>query len=103
MSIETYFKPRDGIPNPKGPLPLFVPLQVTALTSTEVVKATRDKSKKRGPYKKRVLNFKNSSMLHICWGWHLAYWQYSTVHTKYFVLEIFGQIDNVWKFLNMKF
>ena len=44
MLIQTYFKPRDGLPNPKGPFLLSTPLQVIALASSEAAKATRDKS-----------------------------------------------------------
>ena len=51
MSILNYFKPKDGLTNPKGPLSLSIPLQVIALANCEVTKAT-DKSKKLGPYKK---------------------------------------------------
>ena len=51
MSILNYFKPKDGMPNPKGPLSLSIPSQVIALANREVVKATAE-NKKRGPYKK---------------------------------------------------
>ena len=54
MSILTYFKPKDGLPNPKGPLSLSIPSQAIALANREIAKATTDKSKKRGPYKKQV-------------------------------------------------
>ena len=50
MLILTYFKPKDGLPNPKGPLSLSIPSQAIALANSEVAKATTDKSKKCGPY-----------------------------------------------------
>ena len=43
----SYFKPKDGLPNPKGPLSLSIQLQVIVKLPP---KATTDKSKKRGPY-----------------------------------------------------
>ena len=50
MSIRTYFKPKDGLPNPKGPVSQSIPSQPIALANIEVsAKATRDKSKKRLP------------------------------------------------------
>jgi len=55
MSIRTYFKQKDGLPNPKWPLLQYIPLQAIALANIEVAKAARDKSKKHGPYKKWVL------------------------------------------------
>ena len=57
VSLLSYFKPKDGLPTPKGPLLLSVPSQVIALANREVTKATQE-SKKRGPYKKRVLKNK---------------------------------------------
>ena len=51
MSIRTYFKAKDGLPNLKGPLSQLIPSQAVALANIEVAKATRDKSKKHGPYK----------------------------------------------------
>ena len=50
MSIRTYFKPKDGLPNPKGPLSQLIPSQAIALANIEVAKATGDKRKKRGLY-----------------------------------------------------
>ena len=35
MSILTYFKPKDGLPNPKGPLSLSILLQAIALANRE--------------------------------------------------------------------
>ena len=52
MSIQTYFKPKDGLPNPKRPLLQSIPSQAIAQANIEVAKATGDKNKKRGPYKK---------------------------------------------------
>ena len=49
MSFRTYFKPKDGLPNPKAPVSQLIPSQPTALANIEVAKATRDKSKKRLP------------------------------------------------------
>ena len=46
MSIQTYFKPKDGLPNPEGPVSQSIPLQPIALANIEVVKTTRDESKK---------------------------------------------------------
>ena len=40
MSIWTYFKPKDGLPNPKGPLSQSIPSQAIAVANIEVVKAT---------------------------------------------------------------
>ena len=51
MSILNYFKPKDGLPNPKGPLLLSIPSQAIALANREVAKATTDKGKKHGLYK----------------------------------------------------
>ena len=36
MLILTYFKPKDGLSNPKGPLSLLIPLQAITLTNHEV-------------------------------------------------------------------
>ena len=46
MSTRTWFKPKDGLPNPKGPVSQSIPSQRIALANIEVKKATRDKSKK---------------------------------------------------------
>ena len=43
----TYFKPKDGPPNPKGSVSQSILSQPIALANIEVVKATRDKNKKR--------------------------------------------------------
>ena len=42
MSNQTYFKPKYGLPNPKGPLSLLIPSQAIALAKSEVEKAARD-------------------------------------------------------------
>ena len=52
MSIVSYLKPKNGFPDPKGPLSLCLPSQVIALANSEVAKATKDSNKKRGQYKK---------------------------------------------------
>ena len=39
MLILTYFKPNDGLPNPKAPLSLSIPLQVIALANCKVAAA----------------------------------------------------------------
>ena len=49
MLIRTYFKPKDGLLNPKGPVPQSIPSQLIALANIEVAKATRDKRMKRLP------------------------------------------------------
>ena len=49
MSTRTYFKPNDGLPNPKGPVSQPIPSQPIGLANIQVAKATRDKSKKRLP------------------------------------------------------
>ena len=68
MLILTYFKPKDGLPNPNGPLSLSTPLQAIALANCEVMKVTTDKSKKRGPYKKWVLKKKTvCAAVHTSW------------------------------------
>ena len=38
MSIQTYFKPKDGLPNPKGLLSLSISSQAIAPASSEVAK-----------------------------------------------------------------
>ena len=42
--VDPDFKPKDGLPNPNGPLSLSIPSQTIALANSEVMKATRDKS-----------------------------------------------------------
>ena len=46
MLIWIYFKPKDGLPNPKGPVSQAIPSRPIALANIGVAKATRDKSKK---------------------------------------------------------
>ena len=50
--VDPDFNPKDGLSNPKGPLLQSIPSQAIVLANIEVTKATGDKSKKRGPYKK---------------------------------------------------
>ena len=52
MSILNYFKPKNGLPDPKGPLSRCLPMQAIALANSEVAKVISDSSKKRGQYKK---------------------------------------------------
>ena len=51
MSLLSYFKPKDDLPNPKGLLSLSIPLNAIVLANRKVVKASQE-SKKHGPYKK---------------------------------------------------
>ena len=51
MLILTYLKPKNGLPNSKGPLSLSILSQAIALTNSEVAKTNRE-NKKCGPYKK---------------------------------------------------
>ena len=44
--VDSDFKPKDGLPNPKDPVSQSIPLQPIALANIEVTKVTRDKSKK---------------------------------------------------------
>ena len=50
MSIRDYFKPKDGLPDPKGSLSRTLPSQAIALANKEVEKAIDEKggTKKRG-------------------------------------------------------
>ena len=52
MSIRRYFKPKDGLPDPKGSLSCSLPSQAIALANKEVEKVINEKggSKKRGQY-----------------------------------------------------
>ena len=53
MSILSFFKPKDGLPDPKGLLlSTCLPSQAIALANKEVEKATSEKGigKKRGQY-----------------------------------------------------
>ena len=40
MSILTYLKPKDGLPNPNGPLSLSILSQAITLANSEVTKTT---------------------------------------------------------------
>lgn len=51
MSLLTYFKPQDGIPDPNGLLSVTVPSGAIALVNKEVeISLNATKEKKRGPY-----------------------------------------------------
>ena len=57
MSIRQYFKPRDGLPDPKGSLSTSMSSLVIASANREVEKALEAVSKKRGPYRKYVVQY----------------------------------------------
>ncbi len=48
MSVQSFFKPKGGLPDPKGSLSSRLPSQAIALAIKEV--ATSEKGKKRGQY-----------------------------------------------------
>ena len=52
MSIQSYFKPKGGLPDPEGSLSTCLPTQAIALANKAVEKAIMDKGlgKKRGLY-----------------------------------------------------
>ena len=53
MSLRQYFKPREGLPDPKGSLSVRIESRAIALANREVEKAIKEKQeKKRGPYTK---------------------------------------------------
>ena len=53
MSIRSFFKPKDGLPDPKGSLSSSLSSKAIALVNKEVEKAiTSEKGKKRSQYKK---------------------------------------------------
>ena len=53
MSIRSFFKPKDGLPDPKGSLSSSLPSKAIALANKEVEKATTSETgKKRGQYKR---------------------------------------------------
>ena len=53
MSLRQYFKPREGLPDPKGSLSVRIESRAIALANTEVEKAVKEKQeKKRGLYTK---------------------------------------------------
>ena len=53
MSIRRFFKPVDGLPDPKGSLSGVIPSAAIASANREVQKVM-DSGKKRGPYEKYV-------------------------------------------------
>ena len=57
MSVRQYFKPRDGLPDPKGSLSTSMSSLVIASANREVEKALEAVSKKRGPYRKYVVQY----------------------------------------------
>ena len=52
MSIRQYFNPRDGLPDPKGPLCNSVSSSAIAMANKEVEKELAAKKKKRGQYRR---------------------------------------------------
>ena len=53
MSLLKYFKPKDGLPDPSGPLSQSLPSRVIAAANSEVAKAIAVAGvKKRGEYHK---------------------------------------------------
>ncbi len=51
MSIQSFFKPKDSLPDPKGSLTSRLPSQAITLAIKEVEKVTTgEKGKKRGQY-----------------------------------------------------
>ena len=53
MSIRSFFKPANGVPDPKGPLSSAIPSHAIALANKEIEKtATSENGKKRGQYKR---------------------------------------------------
>ena len=51
MALYRYFKPQDGLPDPRGPLSTCIHPTAIAQANHEVQKTTGSKGKKRGPYK----------------------------------------------------
>ena len=54
MSLRQYFRPREGLPDPKGPLASSVSSRAIAAANREVeaVLSAENKEKKRGSYQK---------------------------------------------------
>ncbi len=52
MALLKYLKPRDGLPNPKGTLSQTLPSRAIEAANREVVQATSEAGRKRGPYKR---------------------------------------------------
>ena len=57
MSIRRFFKPIDGLPDPKGSLSAAIPSAAIASANREVQKVMDSGNKKRGPYKKYVIKY----------------------------------------------
>ena len=55
MSIHHFFKPIDGLPDPKGSLSGAIPSATIASANREVQKVMDLGREKRGPYEKYVL------------------------------------------------
>ena len=54
MSLLQYFKPRDGLPDPRGPLSNSVASNAIAMANREVEKEIAKTKKKRGQYRRCV-------------------------------------------------
>ena len=54
MSLQKYFKAKDGLPSPSGSLSNIMTLRAVALANKEVMVEAK-KQKKRGPYMKYIL------------------------------------------------
>ena len=52
MSIQRYFKRKDGLPDPKGSLARAIPSHAIASANLEVRNISRQENPKRGPYKR---------------------------------------------------
>ena len=52
MALLRYFKPKEGLPDPKGSLSLSVPSQAIYMANKEVQAVIDKEKKQRGPYKK---------------------------------------------------
>ena len=52
MFLLRYFKPKDGLPDPRGTLSSSIPAAAIAQANKEVQRATSSEKQKRGPYKK---------------------------------------------------
>ena len=57
MSLQKYFKAKDGLPSPNGSLSNIMTLRAVALANKEVDKVMGEakKQKNRGPYMKYIL------------------------------------------------
>ena len=54
MSILNYFKPKDGLPDPKGPLSQSLSSRAIAAANSEIAKVIGGAAKKCGEYNKWV-------------------------------------------------